>query len=810
MMGELEELQSLLHQPLEEEYLPEIKDWFLSILRRDILANIGPSFWELISSNTEQSEEEDVSGFVSAMNVLFAKLRPYMDVADHLSKKRELFEEMKPSDDATGFQVKVQTVIRALLLHRTTAKFQSCVQGFYRKAFWSFHGNKPSNSSTILNNSDGAISNSSDVKMDETLDEEENSVWETKGTGDNIMEGYGSNITEHFHRINKNLYTTGLLERVCGEAVTSIIHVRIEEFVEERCKGEFEQSFIKDLEQWLNTQVMGWLRTIFDGDQGETSSGQSSSQTLSKWNERLTYFLYQTYAKLRIRELFNIIVEYPDSHPALEDLKESLRKTDLRSRLIQSLRVAMETRLLHPGVNTSDILTQYVSSIRALQVLDSTGVILELVCEPVRSYLRTRDDTVRCIVSSLTDEGNSDLADELAKSNPLNIHEGQGADDGEEEGDPFKWEPDPVDADPGQKLSSQRSSDILSMLVNIYGSRELFVNEYRSLLADRILTHFNFDTDREVRNLELLKLRFGESQLHHCEVMLKDVADSRRCNANIKSAKGGKKDVDDKENKEETQEQEEEDENVDDDLPDGGKRENLDFKAMILSAQFWPNLKEEKLSLHSKVQTQLDKYTKSYEALKATRTLFWKPNLGQVTLELELKDRTVSLAVSPLHATIIMHFEEKEKWTIQELSGVMQVPSTTLRRKIAFWQSQGLLKEDPTDCFTLVEEDSGRGSKEGADEVIIESDDETESATASTQSQTLHVFWSYIEGMLTNLNSLPIERIHAMLKMFAMPGPATSEISEHELKLFLDKKVKEQELIFSGGFYKLPKADGQL
>lgn len=41
--------------------------------------------------------------------------------------------------------------------------------------------------------------------------------------------------------------------------------------------------------------------------------------------------------------------------------------------------------------------------------------------------------------------------------------------------------------------------------------------------------------------------------------------------------------------------------------------QNLDFKAMILSAQFWPNLKEEKLSLHSKVQTQLDKYTKSYE-----------------------------------------------------------------------------------------------------------------------------------------------------------------------------------------------------
>lgn len=139
----------------------------------------------------------------------------------------------------------------------------------------------------------------------------------------------------------------------------------------------------------------------------------------------------------------------------------------------------------------------------------------------------------------------------------------------------------------------------------------------------------------------------------------------------------------------------------------------------------------------------------------------------------------------------------------------MQVPSTTLRRKIAFWQSQGVLKEDPPDCFILVEEDSGRASKE-TDDVLIDSDDDVESATTSTQSQTLQVFWSYIEGMLTNLNSLPIERIHAMLKMFAMPGPTTSEISEHELKLFLDKKVRDQELVFSGGVYKLPKSDSSL
>jgi hypothetical protein len=33
--------------------------------------------------------------------------------------------------------------------------------------------------------------------------------------------------------------------------------------------------------------------------------------------------------------------------------------------------------------------------------------------------------------------------------------------------------------------------------------------------------------------LELLKLRFGEARLHECEIMLQDMSESRRLNANI-------------------------------------------------------------------------------------------------------------------------------------------------------------------------------------------------------------------------------------------------------------------------------------
>ena len=45
-----------------------------------------------------------------------------------------------------------------------------------------------------------------------------------------------------------------------------------------------------------------------------------------------------------------------------------------------------------------------------------------------------------------------------------------------------------------------------------------------------------FISSLQLRYLELLKLRFGESHLHFCEIMLKDVADSRRINSHIQAS----------------------------------------------------------------------------------------------------------------------------------------------------------------------------------------------------------------------------------------------------------------------------------
>lgn len=67
---------------------------------------------------------------------------------------------------------------------------------------------------------------------------------------------------------------------------------------------------------------------------------------------------------------------------------------------------------------------------------------------------------------------------------------------------------------------------------------------------------------------------------------------------------------------------------------------------------------------------------------------------------------------------------------MEELSSVLQMPATALSRKLSYWQSQGLLREEMPDTFVLIEEHKGR-----TQETIVTDEDETESAMASSHVQ---------------------------------------------------------------------------
>lgn len=728
-----------------------IWEWFFVAFEEDLHEVIIPQFWYRFK-NCERSAfwkfPEALSDVYNRLQVYYPSINELQLLQDNLKQTNDLPDEivMSIKNYKQPLIKEMFTLARCLLFAKWPVDFRAVLVDFYGQAFKSYQ--------TKAQPIKGAIGQDSPVECSNCDRDVETCCCEE--------------YLNAFYSTSQKLYDLQFFQTVVGDVPINIAQDFVEKHIHETCKGNFEVSYLSSLREWLDSCVASWLSTVYREDVAESNC----KKVLSEYKNRLLNILYEAFTEVCMEQLFDIIIEFPESQAALEDLKECLEITNLRSKLISSLRSSLETRLLHPGVNTSDILTAYISAIKALRVLDHTGVVLQVVSEPVCKYLRSREDTVRCIISSLREDSYGELACELMKGVPLKLE-----DTNDEEADDWdKWNPDPVDVDPDKTTESQRSTDIISILVNIYGSKELFVNEYRSLLADRILTTFSYNTEREIRYLELLKLRFGESQLHFCEVMLKDIADSKRLNAHLNS--GEMKNY---------------------------EKGDFPINTMILSAQFWPSFKEEKLRLPDFIWKNLRNYTSAFETLKGNRTLVWKPHLGTVDLEIELKGRSLRITTSPVHATLLWHFQEHPRWTLVELSSEMQLQPSVIRRKMTLWQSHGIIQEEQPDTYVLVED-----KKTSTLDAMVLVEEEEESVTASSQDmkeEELQTFWSFIVGMLTNMESLPLERIHSMLRMFAVQGNTTNECSIQDMKQFLEKKVRDRQLVYSAGTFKLPKFD---
>ena len=401
-------------------------------------------------------------------------------------------------------------------------------------------------------------------------------------------------------------------------------------------------------------------------------------------------------------------------------------------------------------------------------------------------------------------EGSNEIIDSNTAA-PIQLQSNTGGPDGPRLKVWEQWVPDPVDAlnlagDSSSNLLAK--SNIISMLVNIYGSKDMFVNEYKTLLADRLLSNYSYNMEKEIRNLELLKLRFGDSNLFACEAMLKDIGESKRINTNILEQLR-QKGVD----------------RIDSFIV---KPDTL--KCIILSEQFWPKLKEEKIELPQDLKQIQERFMASYEAFKGNRTLIWKNNLGLVTIDLELNGKTTEYVISPLQAAIIMKFQERETWSLLELSQSLKMCSFVLRKKLTYWKIQGLIKEldqksnqpaaenGPADAdsngaanemYALVKDGAKLNKSRGAAAAFVEDEEENEKTAQSSEilkEQDLNLYWNYTQGMLRGCGCLPLERIHSWLKLYANP-----DLTIEQVKYLVEQKTKEQLLKYNAGLYRLNK-----
>lgn len=590
-------------------------------------------------------------------------------------------------------------------------------------------------------------------------------------------------------------------------------------------------------------------------------------------------------AALRISELFDIVLAWPKSRGALDDLRASISTPQRRLQLTDSFSAALQKRLLHPGRSTLEILQTYIAMIRTFHALDHSKVLLSRVSPSLQLYLCGREDAVRIVVIGLLaspeeiraarvekalreeDEGMA-RSRQLAKdsqsgpfmtpaiparrgrssrhgtpgleedeasirdkpkdtpgkpsghtnklvelalllTDPVQSKRAAGAeDDADLDWDDMTWVPDPIDA--GANYKWPRSEDVIGTLISSLGSQETFIREFQITVAERLLSD-QPRFEQEIRVLNLLKKRFGEAALQNCDVMIRDIQDSRRLDGVIRKVQGVK----------EGEKQpakaaltvtpinpKQRGRNVTPSHPSSTSKStssDAPYHARILSRLFWPNLEREHFLLPTPIVEQQKQYESGYEQLKSTRKLTWLNQLGQATVELELQDRTVSVDCKTYEATVIYAFHDPNptgpaRRTLQELVDELQMDDDLIASALSFWVSKGVLARRG-DVYVVLETASSDAPGVPSSPVAAAAASEPVAAVDEKETARRAMYWQYIRGMLTNASAvMPLGQMAMMLKMLIADGfPWSNE----ELQEFLAEKVADGELEIVGGKYKL-------
>ncbi|RPA75810.1 hypothetical protein BJ508DRAFT_311624 [Ascobolus immersus RN42] len=461
---------------------------------------------------------------------------------------------------------------------------------------------------------------------------------------------------------------------------------------------------------------------------------------------------------LRVGELFDIVIDWPDSLGGIEDLREYITTPESRLHLTNTFIDSMNTRLLHPGAATADILRVYISLIRAFSVLDPRGVLLDRCSRSIKRYLKERDDTLKIIVRGLfgapasgeivgpDDVVLSDLADELREFVPGAAGAGE-----PDDFDDINWVPDPVDA--ASDFRKTRGSDVIGSLLDLHENKEPLVKEIMSYLSIRLLCKdctSDADIEHEIRTLELLKLRIPENTLQSCDVMIKDIIDSRHMDSNILPG-----------------------------LPPDTPFPR--FHTKILSSLYWPRLKSETFTPPPPMASALVTYSDRYEKLHPKRKINWVLGEGLVSADIELRDRIIKVDnARPAYLAFIYAFASEDDsaevtFTQEQLAEKLQMDPHLVAKAAAYWRNKGALRITPPNTYSIIEalSSSPISSAPTSQAIGVLQEDEPGS---SLSEQEKVMYSQYVVTMLTNMNKpMSTQEIHSFLNMLLPGGCAVGE-----------------------------------
>lgn len=598
-----------------------------------------------------------------------------------------------------------------------------------------------------------------------------------------------------------------------------------------------KKSVVPHLKEWIKDGFCPLVELVLECLRCEQSSVVPTEVTA--WQE----MALGRFGRVRVDNLFDFVIHWDRSKGAILDIKEYVRIAGAKQHVTSSFSQQVSRRLLHPGATTTYILNVYIFIIRSFHELEPKGVLLERVARPIRRYLKEREDTGRIIISSLltdlSDETgakfsfNSDLSHEIAgeMAKPL-TNLGQDADE-ELNWNDMNWQPMPTDASPDYKKS--KVEDVIWFLLTLW-ERDDFINELKNILGDHLLRCTDPEYEKEIRLLELIKMRLGDSNLQAAEVMLRDVLDSKRINATIRAA---------------TDSQAQQAFSTPELRPRGPRTPNArhprtpqprrgaqqsslapstpaspagpTLNAQILSSFFWPLLRDDDFRVPAEIQRLQNNYGTNFSRIKGMRKLRWMNALGSSSITLSFADRTEDYDnLTPWQVSVVCAFQpqageeniaaklgkngEGIARNVAQLEEMLDMDEALVRPAVAFWIGRSVLRETGPDTYAIIETLPKSDGKAKADEERAAAAAELAAveaaqATAVRSQQDLFnekrdVYETFITSMLTAQGNVPVSRILMMMRMMMAGG---FPFGEEEIVGLLSELEGEGKVVKVGG-----------
>ncbi|KAJ3493794.1 hypothetical protein NLJ89_g10937 [Agrocybe chaxingu] len=106
----------------------------------------------------------------------------------------------------------------------------------------------------------------------------------------------------------RNFDFLGMMDRY-ESIIASVGYEHIEQHVLDTCTGEWSKTMLEDLRTWMSDKVVPWMLHVYA--RGATSADEARTM-LQGVGSRFDFHINKTLCELRTREIFTIIIDYPD------------------------------------------------------------------------------------------------------------------------------------------------------------------------------------------------------------------------------------------------------------------------------------------------------------------------------------------------------------------------------------------------------------------------------------------------------------------------------------------------------------------